>query len=89
MIVSVVIGILSAITGGSVIILALSWIYSLAVLLPSLGVAVRRLHDVGKSGTYLFMGLIPIAGPILVLIKIVEDGEPRDNQYGSNPKTQR
>jgi len=61
-------------------------LYVLAVLLPSLAVSVRRLHDVGKSGWYLFITLIPIIGAILLLIKICSDGTPGENQYGSNPK---
>jgi uncharacterized membrane protein YhaH (DUF805 family) len=86
MIISVVFGILSAITRGSMIIMALSSLYSLAVLLPGLGVSVRRLHDTGKSGLYLFMVLIPIAGPIILLVRMATAGNPAPNQYGPNPK---
>ncbi len=46
----------------------LAGLYSLAVLLPSLGLAVRRLHDIGKSGWWLLVGLVPILGAILALI---------------------
>ena len=61
-------------------------IYSLAVLLPSLGVAVRRLHDVGKSGWFLLLGLIPIVGGIILLVFMVTDSQPHENQWGKNPK---
>ncbi len=61
-------------------------IYVLAVLLPGLGVVVRRLHDVGKGWWYLFISLIPIAGPIWLLLLMCSDGTPGENQYGLNPK---
>ena len=58
-----------------------SSIYALAVIIPSISVAVRRMHDVGKSGWYI---LIPIYNFILVCT----DGDSEDNEYGSNPKKQ-
>jgi uncharacterized membrane protein YhaH (DUF805 family) len=58
-----------------------SSIYALAVIIPSIAVAVRRMHDVGKSGWYI---LIPIYNFILVCT----DGDSEDNEYGSNPKKQ-
>jgi uncharacterized membrane protein YhaH (DUF805 family) len=61
-------------------------IYGLAVLLPHLAVLVRRLHDVGKSGWYFFIALIPIVGTILLIIKLCTDGTPGQNEYGLNPK---
>jgi len=61
-------------------------IYTLAVLVPGLAVGVRRLHDVEKSGWYLFIGLIPIVGGILLIIKMCTDGTPGENKYGANPK---
>lgn len=61
-------------------------LYSLAVLIPGLAVAVRRLHDVGKSGWMLLVILIPIIGAIWILVLSVSDSQPGDNQYGSNPK---
>jgi uncharacterized membrane protein YhaH (DUF805 family) len=45
----------------------LSSLYSLAVLLPSLGLAVRRLHDVGKSGWWALVGLVPVLGWIYLI----------------------
>ena len=61
-------------------------IYDLAILLPSLGVCVRRLHDIGKSGWWLLLGLIPIVGPIVLLVFVCLDGKPGTNEYGPNPK---
>ncbi|MEH7158995.1 DUF805 domain-containing protein [Neobacillus drentensis] len=64
----------------------LSGLYSLAVLLPSLAVTFRRLHDTGRSGGWIFIALIPIIGAIVLLIFTVMDSQPHDNQYGPNPK---
>ena len=61
-------------------------VYSLAVLVPGLAVSVRRLHDVGKSGWYLLIVLIPIAGPIWFLVLTCMDSQAGDNKYGPNPK---
>ena len=61
-------------------------LYSLAVLLPMIAVAVRRLHDVGKSGWFLFIGLIPIIGGIWLLVLYCIDGDVGENKYGPNPK---
>jgi uncharacterized membrane protein YhaH (DUF805 family) len=56
-------------------------LYTLAVLLPSIAVGVRRMHDVGKSGWFL---LIPIYNFILA----VTEGEKGENQYGADPKAE-
>jgi uncharacterized membrane protein YhaH (DUF805 family) len=66
--------------------LLLSDLYSLAVLLPTLALAVRRLHDTGRSGWWLFIALIPFAGWIVLLVFDVSDSAPGVNQYGPNPK---
>lgn len=62
-------------------------LYGLAVLLPGLGVSIRRLHDVGKSGWFLFISLIPIIGGIWLLVVMCGDSMAGDNQYGANPKS--
>ena len=64
----------------------LSGAYSLAVFLPGLGVSVRRLHDVGKSGWFLLIVLVPLIGAIWLLVLMCTDGEPGPNEYGPNPK---
>ena len=61
-------------------------IYGLAVLLPGLAVAVRRLHDVGKSGWMLLIVLIPLIGAIWLLVLLCTDGQPGSNKWGENPK---
>lgn len=64
----------------------LTSIWSIGVLLPSLAVTFRRLHDVGKSGWYYLFILIPLVGPILLIVWLATDSKPGDNQYGPNPK---
>ena len=61
-------------------------LYALLVLLPGLAVSVRRLHDVGKSGVWLLISLVPIIGGIWLIILMATEGETEYNMYGSNPK---
>ncbi len=61
-------------------------IYTLAVFVPNLAVMFRRLHDIGKSGAWILISLIPLAGPIWLLILLATEGPRGDNQYGSDPK---
>jgi uncharacterized membrane protein YhaH (DUF805 family) len=61
-------------------------LYALAFFIPGLAVAVRRLHDVGKSGWMILIVLIPLIGAIWLLVLMVTDSTPGTNEYGSNPK---
>ncbi len=61
-------------------------IYALAVLIPGIAVAVRRLHDIGKSGWMILIAFIPFIGVIWLLVLLVTDGKPGSNEYGENPK---
>lgn len=63
----------------------LSIVVLLALLLPSLAVAVRRLHDTDRTGWWLLLGFIPFAGLVLLVFYCL-DSKPGDNQYGPNPK---
>ena len=60
-------------------------IIGLAIVLPSLAVAVRRLHDTSRSGWWLLIGLIPVIGTIILIVFWVQDSHG-DNQYGPSPK---
>jgi len=57
----------------------------LALLLPNIGLVVRRLHDTGRSGWMYLIGLIPCVGLIILLVFLVQDGEPHPNAYGEVP----
>jgi uncharacterized membrane protein YhaH (DUF805 family) len=63
-----------------VVLLVLSAIM-LASILPSLAVSVRRLHDVGRSGWFLLLGLVPILGSIFLLVHYTTPGDPGPNGY--------
>ncbi len=64
----------------------LSGIFLLAHFLPSIGVSVRRLHDIGKSGWWNLLVILPIIGPIVLLVFFIMDSK-EDNQYGANSKS--
>ena len=61
-------------------------IYALVMTIPSLAVTVRRLHDTGHSGWWIFLNLIPVIGSIVLFIWYVTDSDPDTNEYGDNPK---
>lgn len=64
----------------------LTYLVSLALLLPGLGAAVRRLHDTGKSGWMILIGIIPLVGAIVLLVFLVTDTSPAGDRYGPSPK---
>ena len=80
-IISIVLGVVDAVIGKQI----LGGIYSLAVLLPSLAIAARRLHDVSKSAWWLLIALIPLAGALVLIYFLVQDSHP-DNDFGPSPK---
>ena len=55
---------------------------SLAMMVPGIAISVRRMHDIGKSGWYLLMGLIPLAGPIILLVYLCTASQTEANQWG-------
>jgi uncharacterized membrane protein YhaH (DUF805 family) len=65
---------------------AFSGLYLLAVLIPSIAVGVRRLHDTGRSGWWLLLSAVPVVGALVILYFTVLDSEPGANEYGPNPK---
>lgn len=83
-IISVTCTILDLIIGSEIGIIGI--VYNLAVLVPYVAVTIRRLHDVGKSGWWQLIVLIPIIGIVLLIIWTVTDSMPGENQYGKNPK---
>lgn len=88
-IISIVLGIIDGILGtfsAEAGMGLLGVLYSLAVLLPGLAVSVRRLHDTGRSGWWLFLALVPVLGAIALLVFMVGNSKPGENKYGANPK---
>lgn len=68
---------------------AITMLFGLAMLVPSIAVGVRRLHDLGKSGWWLLIALIPFIGAIVLIVFFVQAGTPGDNEYGADPYAQR
>lgn len=88
MVIGLVFGFISGLTGASNgevslgIPTLLSSIYSFAILVPSIAIGVRRLHDINKSGWYLLMGLIPLVGTIIILVYYLSNSVNTNNKYG-------
>ena len=57
----------------------------LAFLIPGLTVSIRRLHDTDRSAWWLLIGLIPLAGLVLIVFFCL-DGSPGENRFGLSPK---
>lgn len=62
--------------------LGLTW---LALILPSLAVTVRRLHDTGRSGWWWFISFVPLVGPIVMIVFMATAGNQSPNRYGTAP----
>lgn len=63
-------------------------LYTLAMFIPALAVAVRRLHDIGKSGWMLLIAFLPFIGAIWLIVLLVKDSNSGENKYGSSPKAE-
>jgi uncharacterized membrane protein YhaH (DUF805 family) len=83
LIISVVLNVISLIIGVDYV---LSGLYSLAVLIPSIAVGIRRLHDTDKTGWFLLIGLIPLVGWIILIVFYATPGTPGPNAYGAGPE---
>ena len=71
------------------IVLPFGWLYFLCGIfhfLPSLSLVVRRLHDVGKSGSWCLIGLIAIIGGLILIVFLCSEGDKNENKWGLNPK---
>jgi len=75
----------TVLSGSPSVMQAVSGVITLGLLLPGLGLAVRRLHDINKSGWYLLLALIPIVGAIILIVWFCKESEPQTNQYGPVP----
>lgn len=85
LIISIVLGVIDGVVGsGHIGILGL--IYTLAVLLPSIAVTTRRLHDINRSGWWQLIVFVPIIGIIVLLVFMLLDSTPGQNEYGPSPK---
>ncbi|TKJ20335.1 hypothetical protein A6V29_09020 [Blastococcus sp. CCUG 61487] len=80
----IVAGIVDGITGVPL----LQIVVGLGLLIPSIAVGARRLHDIGKSGWWQLIALVPLVGIILLIVWWAQDGDPAPNQHGPSPKYQ-
>lgn len=83
MVIAMVLGVVDYVLGTPGIV---GLLFTLAILIPSIAVGVRRLHDTDRSGWWLLVALIPIIGTIALLIFLLLDSNPGDNRFGANPK---
>lgn len=63
----------------------LTMIFSLGILLPGLGVSVRRMHDIDRSGWWLLIAFVPVLGILLVIYWFVQIGTTGANRFGTDP----
>lgn len=62
------------------------WLLSFGLLLPSLAVTVRRLHDTNRSGGWIFISLVPLVGGIWLIVLLATAGTAGPNRFGADPK---
>jgi len=82
-VVAVILGMIASIL--ATIVSIISYLFSLALLVPTIAVGVRRLHDTNKSGWFMLLGLVPLANLYLLYLLVIE-GDKGANQYGPDPK---
>jgi uncharacterized membrane protein YhaH (DUF805 family) len=68
-------------TAGNVIF----WVCAIPLLLPSIAVGIRRLHDTGRSGWHFLWTLVPLVGGLVMLVYLTQPSDPRSNRYGPKP----
>lgn len=83
-IIAIVIGLVTGVIGGflglgAALSSSVSIVYSLVILIPSIAVAIRRMHDLGRSGWWILF-------PVVNLVFLCLDSQPGENDYGRNPK---
>ncbi len=81
-VVDTMVGLLNAATGIGI----LGGLFALAMLIPGISVAVRRLHDTDRSGWWLLLALVPVIGAIVLIVFYLLDSQPGENRFGPNPK---
>jgi uncharacterized membrane protein YhaH (DUF805 family) len=81
-IVAVVLSFIDAMVTGGI----LGLVYGLGIIIPSIAVAVRRMHDTNRSGWWVLISLVPLVGVLILIYFLVLDSQPGTNEYGPNPK---
>ena len=83
MVIAMVLGVVDYVLGSPGIV---GLLFALAILIPSIAVAVRRLHDTDRSGWWLLIAFVPIVGTIVLLVFLLLDSNASENRFGANPK---
>lgn len=83
---NIIVGVILAVLAAATNLVILPGIYSLAIMLPTVALSVRRLHDISKSGAWLLILFIPLVGGIWFLILTCTEGTAGANEYGEHPK---
>ena len=83
MVIAMVLGVVDYVLGSPGIV---GLLFALAILIPSIAVAVRRLHDTDRSGWWLPIAFFPIVGTIVLLVFLLLDSNSGENRFGSSPK---
>ena len=79
----IITAVLQILTSAADALVIVSLLYSLALFIPSLAVAVRRLHDTGRSGWWILIGLVPLIGIIVLIVFLATDGDSGPNEHGA------
>ena len=69
-------------TTGTLFVAGFFGVIGLALLVPGLAISVRRMHDIGKGGEWIFINLVPFIGAIWFLVLCIKEGEPTANRFG-------
>jgi uncharacterized membrane protein YhaH (DUF805 family) len=78
-------GVAGTVMGAEWLGFAIVLLYFLAVLVPAVAVTIRRLHDTGRSGWWILLGVVPVLG-LIMLVFLFQGSETGQNRYGPNPK---
>ena len=81
----IVLAVLGALSRASVLFLIIYTLYALAVVIPSIAVGIRRLHDTNRSGWWLLIAFIPLIGTIILIVFFATAGDPGGNRHGPPP----
>jgi uncharacterized membrane protein YhaH (DUF805 family) len=86
LVIGLALGALYRYAGAGQLFYAASGLFSLLILIPNIAVSVRRLHDTNRGGGWIFLGLIPLIGLIILIVWALQEGTRGRNRFGQNPK---
>ena len=78
----ILVSVLAGSTAATLIVSIIFGVIALAILVPGLALSVRRMHDIGKGGGWIFINLVPFIGGIWFLVLCIKEGEPAANRFG-------